>query len=104
MYEKFESLNGDHPWRATSADGYVDYRARIRPGGGVAYFNFDLAREMELVPANHASRMTAALEKVVLETFAIQIINEYDVARGTEFPTRALKPNPYMATRYLQAQ
>ena len=76
MYEAFEKLDGTHPWRDACPDGYVDYGARVRSGGKVAYFNFDLAREMGLIPANHADRVTPALEKAILETFSIRIINE----------------------------
>src|SRR5688500_16222469 len=104
MYEGFEQLDGSHPWRKVSPDGYVDYRARIRTGGSVVYFNFDLAREMRLIPANHADRVTPALEKVILETFSLQIINEYDVAAGEPIEPKLIKPGMYMATRYLQAQ
>jgi hypothetical protein len=43
MYERFKELDGAHPWREVSPDGYVDYRARIRPQGRVIYFNFPLA-------------------------------------------------------------
>jgi uncharacterized protein YdiU (UPF0061 family) len=104
MYESFAQLDGSHPWRAACPDGYVDYAARIKPGGRVAYFNFELAREMKLVPANHADRVTPALERVILDAFALQIINEYDLARGTTFDPKFVKPGKYMATRYLQAQ
>jgi uncharacterized protein YdiU (UPF0061 family) len=104
MYAAFENLDGSHPWRSCCPDGYVDYRARQRSGGKVTYFNFDLARQMHLIPANHADRLTPALEKVILDTFALQIINEYDLASGNEIPASQIKPNPYMATRYLQAQ
>jgi uncharacterized protein YdiU (UPF0061 family) len=104
MYDKFRTLNGKHPWRDTSADGYVDYQARHRPGGRVLYFNYHLARELELIPANHAQRMNPRLEKSILETFALRIINEYDVAHGKQFPPHTVRPSPYMATRYLQAQ
>ncbi len=104
MHGGFKSLDGSHPWRQVCADGYVDYRARKRSGGRVAYFNFDLAREMELIPANHARRMTRELEKIILDTFAIQIINEYDIANGQDLSEESVLPNTYMATRYLQAQ
>jgi hypothetical protein len=43
MYEAFAKLDGSHPWREVSPDGYVDYPARYRPGGSVIYFNYDLA-------------------------------------------------------------
>ena len=53
MYEKFQEVDGTHPWRNVSPDGYVDYRARYRPQGRVVYFNFPLAKEMGLIPADH---------------------------------------------------
>ncbi|HEX3358778.1 MAG TPA: hypothetical protein VHS31_17510, partial [Tepidisphaeraceae bacterium] len=104
MYGGFKTLDGRHPWREVCADGYVDYRARKRAGGKVAYFNFDLAREMELIPANHSRRMTRELERVILDTFALQIINEYDIANGLDLSDESVLPNTFMATRYLQAQ
>jgi hypothetical protein len=104
MYFRFESLDGSHPWRRACADGYVDYRARRREGGTVAWFNFELAREMDLVPANHARRMTRALERAILQTFAIQIINEYDLARPGTAADKSLGAGTFMATRYLQLQ
>ncbi|HEY7086764.1 MAG TPA: protein adenylyltransferase SelO family protein [Tepidisphaeraceae bacterium] len=105
MYERLKNLDGRHPWRGVCPDGYVDYRARRREGGKVVYFNFDLAIEMELIPANHARRITRELERAVLETFALQIINEYDLSRGqSEIDEESIRPHPYMATRYLQLQ
>jgi uncharacterized protein YdiU (UPF0061 family) len=104
MYEAFEQLDGTHPWRQACPDGYVDYRARIRTDGRVVYFNFDLAREMKLVPANHANRITTELEKIILDAFSLQIINEYDQTKGEPIAEKLIKPNAYMATRYLQAQ
>src|SRR5688572_1907469 len=104
MYESFEQLNGAHSWRDACPDGYVDYMARIRPGGRVAYFNYHLARQMQLIPANHAQRLTPQLEQKIIDAFALQIINEYDLASGETIPAKHLKPGTYMATRYLQAQ
>jgi len=82
----------------------VDYPARYRPGGRVAFFNFPLARELELVPAGHPARLNARLETRILETFSLQIINEYDLAHPERVKGARVKPNPYMATRYLQLQ
>jgi uncharacterized protein YdiU (UPF0061 family) len=104
MYEKFKELDGTHPWRNVSADGYLDYRARYRPKGRVLYFNFPLAREMELIPLDHPPAINKELEQVILETFSLQIINEYDLKLGKKYPTETLKPGSYMATRYLQTQ
>src|SRR3954470_12508193 len=99
MYAKFKSLDGTHEWRDVAPDGYADYRARYRAGGRVAYFNFDLAKQLELIPANHSARMTKDLEAIILDTFALQIINEYDLTHDTKIPDEAVKPNAYMATR-----
>ena len=77
---------------------------RCRNGGRVAYFNFPLARELGLVPAGHADKLNAALEAKILDTFSLQIINEYDLAHPERLKGARIKPNPYMATRYLQLQ
>ena len=104
MYEKFSELDGRHPWRNVSPDGYVDYQARYRPHGRVLYFNFPLAKEMGLIPADHSPRVNKDLEQVILNTFSLQIINEYDLQQGKKYPPETIKPHPYMATRYLQTQ
>ena len=104
MYEKFKEIDGTHPWRNVSPDGYIDYRARYRPHGRVLFFNFPLAREMGLIPPDHPSSISKDLEKIILDTFSLQIINEYDIEQGKKFPPESIKPNPYMATRYLQTQ
>src|SRR6185295_17402648 len=62
MYEKFQELDGTHPWRSVSPDGYIDYRARYRPQGRVIYFNFPLATEMGLIPADHPHSINKELE------------------------------------------
>ena len=80
MYEAFEKLDGSHPWRDVSPDGYVDYPARHRPGGSVIYFNYALAAELGLIPRHHERRMTPRLERAILDAFALQIVNEYDQA------------------------
>src|SRR5215467_8584236 len=87
MYEKFKEVDGRHPWRSVSPDGYVDYQARYRPHGRVLFFNFPLAKEMGLIPSDHPP-----------------IINEYDIERGKKYPPETIKSHPYMATRYLQVQ
>ena len=104
MYEKFKELDGTHPWRGVSSDGYIDYQARYRPHGRVLYFNFPLAREMGLISADHPLTIDKDLEQVILETFSLQIINEYDLKLGKKYPPETVKPLPYMATRYLQTQ
>lgn len=104
MYEKFKELDGEHPWRAVSPDGYIDYQARLRPNGRVLYLNFPLAEEMELIPAGHPPTINKDLEQAVLEAFSLQIINEYDLEHGKKYPPESVKPRPFMATRYLQTQ
>jgi uncharacterized protein YdiU (UPF0061 family) len=104
MYEKFKEVDGRHPWRNVSPDGYVDYQARYRPHGRVLFFNFPLAKEMGLIPSDHPASINKELEQVILDTFSLQIINEYDIERGKKFPPETIKPHPYMATRYLQIQ
>src|SRR5687767_8441327 len=104
MYEKFKELDGTHPWRNLSPDGYVDYRARYRPQGRVLFFNFPLAKEMGLIADDHPSSINKDLEQVILDTFSLRIINEYDLEHGTKFPPDSVRPKPFMATRYLQTQ
>ncbi len=104
MYENFKLLDGHHPWRDVSDQGYVDYHVRTRSGGRVIYFNFPLARELNLIPQNHATRLTSSLERAILETFALQIVNEYDLAHPETHDPKRVHPHPYMATRYLQLQ
>lgn len=104
MYEKFNTIDGTHPWRAVSPEGYVDYPVRYRQGGGVLFFNFSLARDMGLIPRRHPSRMNPALEEAVLKTFSIQILNEHDWINRKRFPRDGYEDRLYMATRYLQMQ
>ncbi|HEX5874920.1 MAG TPA: protein adenylyltransferase SelO family protein [Pyrinomonadaceae bacterium] len=104
MYEKFNELDGRHPWRDVSPDGYIDYQARYRPQGRVVFFNFPLAKEMGLIPADHASSINKDLEQAILNTFSLQIINEHDIEQGKKFPPETIKAHPFMATRYLQTQ
>lgn len=87
-----------------AADAYVDYRVRYRPGGRVLWFNFPLARELGLVPAGQPERMNVRLEARILSAFSLQIINEYDLAHPEKLGRARPRPNPYMATRYLQLQ
>lgn len=104
MYEKFKELDGTHPWRLVSPDGFVDYQARYRPRGRVLYVNFPLAQELGLIPKNHPHSITKELASAILETFSLTIINEHDLQHGTKYPADTIRPNLYMATRYLQTQ
>lgn len=103
-YRTFDTIDGRHPWRKVSADVYVDYAARRRWGGRVFYFNFDLAKEMGLIAGRHPRRLTAGLQRALLETFGLEIINEHDIEHGRRFPEGDVRHRPYMATRYLQCQ
>ena len=104
IYHKFEMIDGSHPLKKVLPDGYIDYPARLRRGGKISYFNFELAKEMGLIPAEHENKITHELESKILETFAIQIINEFDQQNNRKFPKKDMKSGTYMATRYLQLQ
>lgn len=82
----------------------MEYSVRLRKGGKLAYFNYDLAKEMGLIAGDHPQKMNRKLAQTVLDTFGIQIINEYDVFHQTLIPKKHIKPHKYMATRYLQLQ
>ncbi len=103
-YDRFRLIDGNHDYQKAVPDGAVEYPVRLRKGGTLAYFNYDLAKEMGLIAKDHPPKMNRQLSKTVLETFGIQIINEYDVMHRTPIPKKAMKPNTYMATRYLQLQ
>ncbi len=103
-YSAFSKLNGEHPFKDKVPEGRVEYKARRKKGGKVAFFNFDLAKEIGLIPKSHPSELNPDLEKEILDTFSIVIINEYDVMNNIKFPEEEILPNTYMATRYLQLQ
>jgi len=104
FYTAFGKLDGQHPWMEQVPEGFVAYRVRRLGTGKVAYFNFVLAKEMGLIDAQHPHEMTEALETKLLETFSIQIINEYDELTKKRIPTESILPHKFMATRYLQLQ
>ncbi|MDA8791867.1 hypothetical protein N9N67_01405 [Bacteriovoracaceae bacterium] len=103
-YSTFDKINGKHPLKKAIPSGHIDYDVRCRPGGKVRYFNFDLAREIGLIPKNHPNKLYKELSDKILHTFGLIIINEYDKNNGKVFPVDQIKPNKYMATRYLQLQ
>lgn len=86
------------------ADGFVPYRVRELGTGEVAYFNFALAKEMGLITSDHPQALNAELKNKLIETFSIQIINEYDELTKRKIAPETIKPKPYMASRYLQLQ
>ena len=103
-YEKIRSIDGRHPLQKKVAEMCVMYQARIRPGAEVAYFNFDLAKEMGLIDGKHENKLTDALSKILIETFSLVIINEWDIEKKKTYDPKTIKEHPYMATRYLQLQ
>ncbi|HKC49489.1 MAG TPA: hypothetical protein VKF60_01760, partial [Myxococcota bacterium] len=86
------------------AGGFVDYTARRRRDGQVAFFNFALAKDMGLVPQAHPDRLNPELSRAILATFGLQILNEWDYLNHTRVRERDRLPHTYMATRYLQLQ
>lgn len=104
FYSSFDQLNGQHPWMDAVKEGFVSYRVRSLRSGKVAYFNFVLAKEMGLISSDHPHEMTEDLEKKIIETFSLQIINEYDELSQRRFDPSTIRSNRYMATRYLQLQ
>jgi uncharacterized protein YdiU (UPF0061 family) len=102
-YSRFRKLDGNHPFKHAVPDGFVDYPVRFRDGGRVFFFNFELAREIGLIPRGHPDSLTAGLSRAVLDSFSLQIINEYDRLHDPALMAAA-RPGLYMATRYLQLQ
>jgi len=103
-YPQFLKISGEHPYKKAIPDGHVAYPARRLRESEVVFFNYGLAREMGLIPARHPDRMNKRLQRALLDTFSLRIINEYDRKRGTTFPERDMLPNTFMATRYLALQ
>lgn len=103
-YSSFDDVDGRHPWQDKVPEGCVLYPVRKLNRGQVLWFNFHLAKDMGLIASDHPHKMTPELDKKIIETFSIQIVNEWDQENGAPIPPNQLKPNPYMATRYLQLQ
>jgi uncharacterized protein YdiU (UPF0061 family) len=103
-YTRFSQINGQHSLKDAAPDSYIEYSVRKRHGGTVLYFNFNLAKEMGLISKKHAHIMNFELSKKILETFSLQIINEYDIEHKIQIPKEDSLPGKYMATRYLQLQ
>jgi uncharacterized protein YdiU (UPF0061 family) len=104
LADSFARLDGSHRFKEANPGAFVEYSARRRPGGRVFYFNFDLAREMGLIPESHRNVLSEELSEAILEAFSLVIINEWDLENGVRFRHRDIKPGKYMATRYLQLQ
>lgn len=103
-YSLFAQINGEHPFKTAVQNGYIEYAVRARRGGKLFYFNFDLAEEIGLIPEGRHPVMTPELTRAVLDTFSLQIINEYDIEHRIKIPEEEIRPHRYMATRYLQMQ
>ncbi len=103
-YGAFSRINGQHAFKDAVPGGRVEYKARYRKGGKVSFFNYSLAKEMGLLPKNHEEKLNPELEKEILRTFSIVIINEYDLINELKFPEDEIYPHTFMATRYLQLQ
>lgn len=103
-YQNFDSINGSHPIKDLLNDGCISYKARIRRDGEVVYFNWSLAKEMGLVPSDHDEKLNPTLINKLIETFSLQIINEFDIENNRVFDSEDIKEHTYMATRYLQLQ
>jgi len=104
FYSSFDQIDGTHPWMDSVKNGFVAYPVRQLQSGKVAYFNFFLAKEMGLITADHSHHLTTELEAKLIETFSLQIINEYDELTKRRIDPALIRPNKYMATRYLQLQ
>jgi uncharacterized protein YdiU (UPF0061 family) len=103
-YKEFAKINGQHPWQKILPEACVLYPVRNLNNGQVIYFNFALAKEMGLIPKNHPHELNKALEKTILDTFCVQIINDYDQQNKSFAKNIVSKVHRYMATRYLQLQ
>ena len=103
-YSKIRSIDGQHPLQNLTPGLCVNYRVRPRKNAEIRYFNFELAKEMGLLAKNHPEEMNEALKATLIETFAIQIVNEHDLTHARSSQRDNWKPNVYMATRYLQLQ
>ena len=103
-YKAFSLIDGDHPLKNSIKNIYVGYNALHRTDGEVAYFNFELAIEMGLLPKDHPHQLNSQLKKDILHTFSLKIVNEYDILNNTKIDRQQMADKQYMATRYLQLQ
>ena len=103
-HARIRSIDGRHPLQKVAPSAIVSYPAARRRDSRILYFNFELAREIGLLPARFPDRMDRSLEAALLETFSLVIVNEWDEAHGRRPAARDRRPHPYMATRYLQLQ
>ena len=62
-YPKFKEIDGSHPLKSSVPEAVVEYQVRTRHGGQVAFFNFELARELGLIPEGHSHELTKELKE-----------------------------------------
>lgn len=103
-YSSFDQIDGQHPWQNKVPEGCILYPTRMLGRGQVLWFNFQLAKEMGLITQDHPHKLTPELDKKIIETFSLQILNEWDQENEVTVPSSLMKAKPYMATRYLQLQ
>lgn len=103
-YSAFDNIDGEHPWQTKVPEGCLLYPTRMLGRGQILWFNFQLAKEMGLIAVDHPHKLTPELDKKIIETFSLQIQNEWDQVNGVTVPPSLMKSKPYMATRYLQLQ
>ena len=103
-YSRLRSIDGRHPLKNAVPGAVVRYPAKRRRDSEIAFFNFNLAREIGLLPARHPDELDPALRRVLLDTFSLVIVNEWDEAHGNRPAARDRRTHSYMATRYLQLQ
>ncbi|MCB0357063.1 MAG: hypothetical protein KDD40_08655, partial [Bdellovibrionales bacterium] len=103
-YATLDQLDGQHPWQKVMPEGHLSYKVRELKNGKIAYFNYNLAKEMGILTKDHPDKLNKKLEEKLLSTFCLRIINEYDETHNIRYPEDRIKPHKYMATRYLQLQ
>ncbi len=103
-HSRLRSIDGRHPLQKAVPSAVVPYPAKRRRDSEIAFFNFDLARTIGLLPRSHPDKLDASLRQALLDTFSLVIVNEWDEAHGNQPRARDRQTHAYMATRYLQLQ
>ena len=52
-YGRFDLIDGGHPWQDVVPESALLYDVRKLNQGKVIYFNYELAKEMGLIPKDH---------------------------------------------------
>jgi len=82
----------------------LPYSVKSNPNGEVFYVNESLCLEMGLLEKGPSTKNINELKKEILDTFNLQIINDYDRLNHTSVSSKDVKPFFCFATRYLQLQ